>query len=656
MRKYAQVLVTLNGGEKGVECFIHKHPLLRDDKVFGDPFDCLNKDPSGDVSLEPSYFFFERLSTAAKKEQEVIGRVFPPPLEVFVPFLEHVGEVRISEYVTTLLDEVHQRNLEAFLKAVPGLYAQAQAFMRSLLGGKDPDGHLDAETKHMLARIFEPHVELYLQEELDFFKRASESEVRNWEQRLQAQDASAESFLMGNFNRQAVKKDFLSSFKKVVMMPVNVLPAFPLASSFTLGKAASGKDTMVGVAAAEQLDPHPLRPSSRFGTRPSQSSLPTSRSASPALATATAAVPPTTELAAKAALMNTRLEGIRSLFSIEVALNLIHATKASLDRAAVFVNLEGHTGGDAKLQCETTFVLLLQILHSRHVRPGFDKAVDHLSKYNPREVSQHNQPGVAPLVTFLELVNVGDLIQQMIDVFYEQELVAKKLVDRNDFLTPSVKEKRRFEQMLDERVAAGLNKGIDVLMEEVEYLCATIQQPTDYNPEGANSGNSNNNNRMATRPDTDLGPSTTARRVVEVVSSHTMMLTGTTDKNMLDVFNQEVGMRLFAALCKHLKRQRISVEGSIKLISDMNHYFTYIATLKNPELLTYFKALRELSQIYLVDGADAKDLATVIADPDRFQAVWRPEEVYEFAQRRADWLLVKGRVERAMYGFGCVLA
>jgi recyclin-1 len=105
---------------------------------------------------------------------------------------------------------------------------------------------------------------------------------------------------------------------------------------------------------------------------------------------------------------------------------------------------------------------LLQVLGGRHVKVGFDKAVEHLSKYDPREVEHHTAAGVAPLVTFLELVNVGDLIQQMVDVFYEQELVAQQLTDRNDFLNPAVKEKKKFEQMLDERVAAGLNKGIDV--------------------------------------------------------------------------------------------------------------------------------------------------------------------------------------------------
>jgi recyclin-1 len=145
----------------------------------------------------------------------------------------------------------------------------------------------------------------------------------------------------------------------------------------------------------------------------------------------------------------------------------------------------------------------------------------------------------------------------MVDVFYVQELVAPKLSDSDDFLSPAVKEKKRFEQMLDERVAAGLNKGIDALMDEVEYICATTQSPSDFNPPLMADGKVDIS---------DIGPSETATKIIEMVSSHVGMLVGSTDKNVLEVFNQEVGLRLFTVLCKHLKRQRISVEGAIRLI------------------------------------------------------------------------------------------
>ena len=522
---------------------------------------------AGSITLAPSVEFFERLSTAVNKQKEVTSQVFPPSVDAFAPFLEQVAERIVAEYVTVLLDETHERSIELYLKAASGLFDQL----------------LQCQTRidsNSLSKVFEAHIDLYLQEELHFFTKASDDEVGQWEKRLSEQDASAEFF--SSINRQADKRDFLSSFKKVVMMPVNVV-----AMPFTQSKSAV----------------------------------------------------PTAELAAKAAILHAKLENIRSLFSLEIALNLVHMAKSSLERAARFVDMGGQYGEEAREQCEMIFVHLLQLLGTRHIKSGFDKAVDRLSKYNAREVTEHHS-GVPPLVMFLELVNVGDLIQQMIDVFYEQELIATKLTDRNDFLDPAVKAKKRFEQMLDERVAAGLNKGIDVLMAEVEYLCATTQKPTDFDP---------------TSDVSEVGTTETAERVVEIVSAHTKMLVGSTDKTMLDVFNQEVGLRLFGALCKHLKRQRISVDGSMRLISDMSHYFGYIQDLRNHDLLTYFKALRELAQIYLIGPGDAKEMAAIIADGDRFLGVFRAEEVYEFAQRRADWYQVKGKVEKAMYGAGCIV-
>ncbi|KAF2200138.1 hypothetical protein GQ43DRAFT_473009 [Delitschia confertaspora ATCC 74209] len=620
MKRYAHVLVTLNGGAAIVDTFIHNHPLMLDKDQLGDPSDCLRNAPSGQISLQPSHEFFKDLATKLNDEVSVIDRVFPPSVDVLLPFLDRIGDDIISDYITAVFDEAHDVSIEAYLKAVSGVFEQALQFAITIRPSKGSEQNFQEEAKRIIARCFEPHVDLYLQEELDFFKGKSAAEVEVWEKRLSDEEQSAESFFMSNINRQAVKRDFLTSFKKVVMMPVNVLP--------TMGSSRSTAITNV-------VNGDSLNPTSRSST-PVPGQLPVS----PGLEA------PSTELAAKAAIMNSRLEGIRSLFSIEVALNLIHTAKTSLERAARFVRLGGQSGEESREQCENIFINLLQILGNRHIKPGFNKAVHHLSEYKPREVADHSNQGVAPLVAFLELVNVGDLIQQMVDVFYLQELVAVHLTDRDDFLSPACKEKKRFEQMLDERVAAGLNRGIDVLMDEVEYICGTTQSPGDFNPPVGPDG---------VVQMSDIGPTETAQKVVDIVSSHTSMLVGSTDKNVLDVFNQEVGLRLFTALCKHLKRQRVSVDGAIRLISDMNAYNAYIATLRNKSLTQYFSALRELSQIYLIAPDHAKEIATIIADSDRYHGIFRAEEVYEFAERRADWFSIKAQVERQMYGVGCIV-
>ena len=548
--KYAHVLVSLNGGQKGVELFLDRNLVIASKSQFGNHSDYWNTATEGYYPSELSYAFFAKLSTAFNEQVAIMDQVFPPSVNVVIPFLQRVGKQVIGEYLTAVFDEAHRTNIETYLKSVSVTCDQALTFAKSLRPAVGAGDEFYEAVDQMLAGIYEPHVDLYLTEELSFFKRMSDAEVVEWERRLSEQDASMTSMFMSNVNRQADKRDFLTSFKKAVMMPVNAVSA-----PFGGGKQATAK-ALVNGGSLKTKEPSRSRSGSTSPARAPSPGVMNGSNLSVNRPTSPLPEPPTTELAAKAAILNSRLEGIRSLFSIEVALNLVHMAKSSIERAAVLVKLGDPYAKDARLQCELIFIALVQTLGTRHIQPGFDQAVQHLSDYNPRETQQHHATEVKPLVTFLELVNVGDLIQQMLDVFFEQEIVATKLTAKDDFLNPAAKEKKRFEQMLDSRVAAGLNKGIEVLMDEVEYVYATMQKPEDFNPEV----------KEKTDDLMDIGPSETARQVVDIVGQHTKMLVGSTDKQMLDVFNQEVGMRLFGAVCKHLKRQRVSVAGSIVVI------------------------------------------------------------------------------------------
>ncbi|PHH64918.1 hypothetical protein CDD81_3775 [Ophiocordyceps australis] len=665
MKRYAHVLHTLGSARVGTDLYIHKHAIFHDAELVARPAECFSQAPAEEISLEPSRRFFETLLAKVNQESSTMEAIFTEPTAVFWDFVDKVREDLIMEYTTPLLDEAHERSVAAYVKAVSGVFEQSMRFYRALRApgarGKGDEGEeklgVEQKAKELGLHTFEPHLDLYLQEELDLFTKQAEAEVSEWEKKLSEHDSSVESFYMSNINRSADKKDFLSSFKKVVMMPVAMGSAFAPAKT--------------GVS-SQSLTPTPSRPGTP-GLSGRSSPL--------------ASKAPTDELAAKAAIMASKLEGIKSLCSIEVALKLVHAAKTSLGRAAVLIPLGGQVGGEAREQCANMFVVLLRILGQRHVHAGFERAVGHLAQYKPREASSHAEGRVAPLVTFIELVNVGDLISQMVDVFYQEQVAGAGIADKKDFLDAASLAKKKFEQMLDEKVAAGLNKGIDVLMDEVEWLQATTQLPTDYNPPSAanaslgpaasasaaaaaaaaamhsssSSSLSSSSSPASQQPaasalNADIGPTQTTRRIIALVSSHTNMLVGTTDKAMLDVFNAEVGTRLFASICKHVKRQRISTAGAVALIADFNLYAHFVRSLRNQDLLAYFAALRELGQIFLIDAAaHARDMAAVIADADRFGGVFRAEEVYEYAQRRADWYQVRKGVERAMYGIECLV-
>jgi recyclin-1 len=654
MRQYAQVMYTLNGGKSGIDLFLHDNKIINQKAELGSVSDCIDYSLGyGQLSLERVQAYFERLGNGLLQENAVVKAVFPQPKEVSLLLLEEVAKEILAPFLSDLFEDARARGTSMYLRIISGTFQSTKHFIEAAILSDDADDESVARCNAIGAQIFAPHLETYLQEELAYFRSKADSEIAQWDRALSEQAASTENFLMSNVNRQADKKDFMTSFKQVLMMPVNILPSFSAQSNKSPGQK--------------------LKADSSISSRPSTPQP-------GALGMAASSLPkeaPTDALAAKAAVMHTKLENIKSLFSIEVALNLVHAAKSSLDRASQFIALGGDAGESARSQCSTIFVLLVQTVGIRHIKTGFDKAIDHLSHYSPREPTAPDATStasqVAPLATFLELVNVGDLIQQMLDVFYESELVRLRISSRDDFLDVNVKEKRKFEAMLDERVAAGLGKGIDVLIDEVEYICATTQLPTDFYPELALQPDESHNMTMTsilnggvTRPqsitaklpvlDFSGAPTATATRVIKLVSHHTGMLTGSTDKTLLDVFVTEVGLRLFSTLTKHIKRQRISCAGSLSLLSDLMAYSQFIATFKNPDLSSYFTALRAVAQLYIIEGTsdrDVREMSTIIADQERYKGVFTVEEVVEFAERRSDWLVLRARVEGKVKGDGC---
>jgi recyclin-1 len=107
--------------------------------------------------------------------------------------------------------------------------------------------------------------------------------------------------------------------------------------------------------------------------------------------------------------------------------------------------------------------------------------------YKPAE--HEETTSVAPLLQFFELVHIGDMMQSMVQVYFDKELVSGLVsrtsrtnlndtvsnvqaphIDKTDFLNTVVREKKRFEDMLDDSVAAGLNMGTETLMNQVRVL------------------------------------------------------------------------------------------------------------------------------------------------------------------------------------------
>lgn len=95
-----------------------------------------------------------------------------------------------------------------------------------------------------------------------------------------------------------------------------------------------------------------------------------------------------------------------------------------------------------------------------------------------------------------------------------------------------VREKKKFEDVLDNSVAAGLNAGTDALMNEVDHIITKLTQPREYYP-----------------PEDialELRPTESCQEAIKCLQMHCQLLKGSTSKEVLEVFYQEVGIRLIA--------------------------------------------------------------------------------------------------------------
>lgn len=216
------------------------------------------------------------------------------------------------------------------------------------------------------------------------------------------------------------------------------------------------------------------------------------------------------------------------------------------------------------------------------------------------------------------------------------------------FLNPALQSKKKLEGLVDNYVADGLNIGIDVLMTEIENVYTNSLKDSDYNP-------------LSDSSKVNDGPTEAALNVVKILSNNIDLLVGSTDKSIVEVFQQEIAERFFQLLVKTLKKCTVSVSGAINLISDLNLYYDFIIEhIKSNKrmVIPLFQSLKKVGSIYLIGGNDSKAIGKLVSDLSKFNGIFSQEEIYEFVQRREDWPLIKRDVEKVMYGLSlgdCVI-
>ncbi|EIW53768.1 uncharacterized protein TRAVEDRAFT_52892 [Trametes versicolor FP-101664 SS1] len=646
--------------------------------------------------------FMVELLRALEEHGSRAVRVFPPDANVLVAFSDRLANEVVGEYVTSLLTRAREISNEIFLKATAASFKEAWRMVEVIMKvatAKDPQ-FPKTKAEDVVYRMFEPNMDEYLDEEVEFVKQSFEMTCRAWEKTLSEHRAVANASpntetarFLGSHNPAQVKRTVLASFTDVLLLPVTIVPrtvgavgaaitttssaavqgiamlnpqrwgatnssasnaangsrtastsSFPsFARMSSWGAGGKDKDgyvrdfekggdrTLFDIGADEEDEEDEkgsgeVLDEKRASTATARSSLTVSTTAD-SLSTAATSVD-STRLSTPAR-NPPALDNLDLLLSLDIALELIHADRESMKRAETFSGYPGAYGHRVRDTIEEIFCLLLQALGERHIKPGFDTAIQQMKSYKPDE--HEETKSVAPLLQFFELVHIGDTMQSMIHVYFDKELAPH--IDRHDFLNTVVREKKRFEDVLDDSVAGGLNAATDALMNQVEHIILKLTKPREYYPPEDSP--------------MELGPTEGCREAIKCLQMHCQLLKGSTSKEVLEVFYQEVGIRLIAILQKHLKRQIISLNGGFQVIADLNAYHAFIASLRVASITAEFAYLKMLGHVYVVE--DAKDLAQIVRDVTRYGGAYRPEDIYEFIQRRSDWKKIEKTVDKTMY-------
>ncbi|KAL0574233.1 F-box protein: endocytic membrane traffic, recycling ReCYcling 1, partial [Marasmius crinis-equi] len=644
------------GWEMG-KVWAEKREIFYENK--GNPMDNFNE--SGQLDFDAMDEFMNRVRDAILEHGSRAVRIFPPASQVLVMFAERIANEVVGEYISSLLLRAREISTDTYLKAVAATFKEAWRMVDAILlaSAARPDAEENVSrtrAEDVVYRMFEQNMDEYLDEEIETVKLALEKICKTFEkQTLSSTTSQTQGRFLASHNPAQVKRNVLASFTDVLLLPVTIVPRTvgAVGGAIVSGGKMVTESTVQGIAmlnpvkwgagsttAADERDREGyLRGGSgemvfeigeesdgedeEKNTGSQTHSSIASDSKAPSLA------PSTTMTSVNSNRSNENLNQMDLLLSLDTALELIHIDREALKRVETFSGYPGHYGHRVRDTIEEIFILMLHSMGEGHVTKGFNEATTRMTSYKPAE--HEETTSVAPLLQFFELVHVGDTIQSMVQVYFDKELAPH--IDRTDFLNAVVREKKRFENALDDCVAGGLNAGTEVLMNQVEHIINKLTKPREYYPPEDAA--------------LDLGPTQGCTEAIKCLEMHCTLLKGSTSKEVLEVFHQEVGIRLIGILQKHIKRQIISLNGGFQVIADLNTYHAFITSLKVPSIAADFSHLKMLGHVYVVE--DAKDLAQIVRDVTRYGGAYRPEDIYEFIQRRSDWKKIEKTVDKTMY-------
>jgi recyclin-1 len=174
-------------------------------------------------------------------------------------------------------------------------------------------------------------------------------------------------------------------------------------------------------------------------------------------------------------------------------------------------------------------------------------------------------------------------------------------------------------------------------MKELDYILKNDTKAEDFDP----------------RPNKSIAGQTEAcRKVIESIETHVKALSACTDKNTFQVYNDEIGMRFFQILCNHIKTTKISTDGGMQLLSDVTHYYNFLAkriTAKRP--IKLYQQLKDISTMFIIDSTeDLKKFINEQQEKKKYDLSDHDdltmEDIFEMMKMRKDYYKIEKWIDR----------
>lgn len=545
--------------------------------------------PAWEISASHMNKFIEELAFVFNQLANVVDSIFPQCIPMMFKISEELIANQLLRVLLVITTAARERHL--YLQMVPALYEKlTQNFISTLVPSQNVGDSYTTLVRELIDASYDSHVSEYMNEEKLLFREFCDGRLLLWNKQLDEREAETSYNILKKVQVES-KSDFMSSFKKM----------FAIAPPEISGLEAKAEDLAAATYSKTQ---------------------------------------------ANAEILAENIKSLNKIFSAELALDILRGAKSALTRLSLFRSFTiSAIQKDIHATMQVIYINVLESLGKSHLNVGFEKSLKHLKDYNPKDVkineSDFDNSAIRPLVIFFESIQVADMIVQMLNIFYKEEMILKNVVkNENSILNPSLQSKKMLEGMVDKYVADGLNIGIDVLFQEIDSVFMTLLKEEDYNS-------------PPQKLTVTSGPTPAAKRVVSILDSNFDLLVGSAERSVVEVFQQEIAERFFQLIAKILKKSTISVDGAVVLISDLNLYYDFILLhIKSNKKMIFplFQALKKVGTLYLISGDDANVIGQIVSDLSKFNGIFSQEEIYEFVQRRLDWSKIKRHVEKVMYG------